>query len=126
VKDYYPFALEDGGRLAPKMVDRVDRLAIMVAVRRFPSIDEADSRSLRYGSYARMKEFVRRSTYIPFRRFLGDVSRESMRRLSVVLHGTLGSYLHDALREGIVAYIACLPAPRAEGGFPYFLCNKEI
>jgi hypothetical protein len=32
VHDYYPFALEDGGRLAPMAVDLVDRLAILVAV----------------------------------------------------------------------------------------------
>jgi hypothetical protein len=49
----------------------------------------ADSRSLRYDSYAGMKEFVRRSTSIPFRRFLGDVRREFMQRFFVVLHGTM-------------------------------------
>jgi hypothetical protein len=48
VHDYYPFALEDGGRLAPMAVDLVDRLAIMVAFRRFPSMGAADSNSLRF------------------------------------------------------------------------------
>jgi hypothetical protein len=33
----------------------------------------ADSRSLGYESYARMKEYIRRSTFVPFRR--GDVRR---------------------------------------------------
>jgi hypothetical protein len=48
VHDDYPFALEDGGRLSPTMaVDLVDRLAILVAFRRFPSMGAADSRSLR-------------------------------------------------------------------------------
>jgi hypothetical protein len=55
---------------------------------------------------------VYRFTCIPFRRFLGDVRRESMQRLSVVLHGTLGSYLCDPLQEGGAAAVACLPAPR--------------
>jgi hypothetical protein len=44
----------------------------------------------------RMKEFVRRSTSVPFHRFLGDVRREFIHRLSVVLHRTLGNYLRDA------------------------------
>jgi hypothetical protein len=89
--------LKDGGRLAPMAVDLVDRLAILLIVRRFPSMGAADSRSLRSESYARMKEFVRRFAYVPFRRFLGDVRREFIQRLSVALHGTLGFCPRDAL-----------------------------
>jgi hypothetical protein len=103
--------------------DIVDRLAMMVAFRRFTSIGAADSRSLRLENYPRM-EFVRRYTYVdyvPFRQFLGDVSREFMRRLSVVLHGKLGFYLHDALQEVSVATVARLPAPRSEANMPVFL-----
>jgi hypothetical protein len=94
IHDYYPFAMEDGGRLAPMAAELVYRLAILVAVRRFPGMGAADSRSLRSESYVRMQHFVRRSTYVPFRRFLlGDVRRrEFMQRLFVALHGTLGSY----------------------------------
>jgi hypothetical protein len=65
VHDYYPFALEDLGWLFPIAVDLVDRLATLVAYRRFPNMGAADSRALRTESYARMKEFVRRSTYVP-------------------------------------------------------------
>jgi hypothetical protein len=36
-----------------------------------------------------------------------------MRRLSAALHGTLGSYLRDALQEGSVDALACLRVPRA-------------
>jgi hypothetical protein len=72
-----------------------------------------DSRSLRSDSYVRMHHFVRRTTSIPFRRFWGDVRREFMQRLSAVLYGTLGSYLRDALQEGIADAVACLPVPRA-------------
>jgi hypothetical protein len=46
VHDYYPFAMENGGRLAPMAVELVDRLAILVAVRRFHGMGVADSRSL--------------------------------------------------------------------------------
>jgi hypothetical protein len=60
-----------------------------------------------------MEELVRRSTYVPFRRFLGNLRREFMHRLSVVLHGTLGSYLRDVLREGGAFVVACLRAQRA-------------
>jgi hypothetical protein len=54
VHDNYPFTHEDGGRLAPTAVDIVDRLTILVAFQRFPSMDAADFRSLRYESYARL------------------------------------------------------------------------
>jgi hypothetical protein len=35
-----------------------------------------------------------------------------MHRLSVLLHGTPGSYLRHALQEGGAAAVACLLAPR--------------
>jgi hypothetical protein len=38
IHDYYPFALADGGRLGPMAVELVDRRAILVAARRFPSM----------------------------------------------------------------------------------------
>jgi hypothetical protein len=53
--------------------DLVDRLAILVAVRRFRGMGVADSHSLRFDSYVRMQHFVRRSASIPFRRFGGDL-----------------------------------------------------
>jgi hypothetical protein len=73
VHDYRPFAFEDGGWLAPMTLELVDRLSIMVAIRRFLGMGAADSRSLRSETYARMKDFVRRFTYVPFRRFLGKL-----------------------------------------------------
>jgi hypothetical protein len=74
----------------------VSRLAILVAVRRFNGMVGADSRSLRSDNFVRMQHFVRRTTSIPFRRFLEDVRREFMQRLFGALHGTLGSCLRDA------------------------------
>jgi hypothetical protein len=74
----------------------------------------ADSRSLRSYNYVRMQHFVRRSTYrVPFRRFLRDVRRELMQRLSAALRGTMGFYLRGALHEGSAYDVACLPIPRA-------------
>jgi hypothetical protein len=75
----------------------------------------ADSCSLlflRFESYVCLKDYVRRSISIPFRHFLGDVRSEFMHRLCVILHGTLGSYLRDALHEGGAAVVACIPTPR--------------
>jgi hypothetical protein len=78
MRDYYPFAMEDGGRLAPKAVELVDRLAILVAVRHFPGMGATDSLSQHSRIYVREHHFVRRFTYAPFRRFLGDVRRKFM------------------------------------------------
>jgi hypothetical protein len=113
VHDYYPFAMEDGGRLAPMAADLVDRLAILVDVRRFTGMGAAASRSLRYDIYVRMQHFVRRPTYVPFRRFWGDVRRELMQRLFASLHGIMGSYLPDAFQEGGADAVACLLVFRA-------------
>jgi hypothetical protein len=114
--------MEDGGRLAPLAAELVDRLAILVALRRFHGMGVADSRSsLRFDIYVRMRHFVRRSTFVSFRRFLGDVRREFvMQCLFAALHGTLGSYLRDALQEGNANVVACLHVPRA-WAFPSFL-----
>jgi hypothetical protein len=91
----------------------VDRVCILVVVRRFLGMGAADSRTLRSDSYVRMKHFVRRSTFAPFRRFWGDVRREFMQRLSAALHGTMGFYLRDAFQEGNAGAVACLPVLRA-------------
>jgi hypothetical protein len=113
VHEYYPFALEDPRRLAPMAAKLVDRPAILVAVCRFFGMGAPASRSLRFDVYVRMHNFVRRATFIYFRRFLRDVRRELMERLSAARHGTLGSRLRDALHEGSADAVACLPVPRA-------------
>jgi hypothetical protein len=55
---YYPFAMMDGGRLAPMAAELVDHLSILGAVRRFPGMGGAVSRSLRSDIYVRMQHFV--------------------------------------------------------------------
>jgi hypothetical protein len=113
VHDYYPFAMEDGGRLAPMAAELVDRFAILVVVRCFLGMGDVDSCSLRYDTYARLPHFVRRTPFVYFRRSLGDVRRKFMQRLHAPLHVTLGSYLRDALQEGSADVVACLRVPRA-------------
>jgi hypothetical protein len=58
VHNYYPFALEDRGRLAPMAMELVDRLAILVLVRRFLGMGAADSCSLRYDNYVRIEHAI--------------------------------------------------------------------
>jgi hypothetical protein len=70
------------------VADLVGRLAILVVVHRFRGMGVADSRSLLPDSNVRMQHFVRRNTYVPFRRFWGDVRREFMQRLSAALPGS--------------------------------------
>jgi hypothetical protein len=70
--------MEEGGRLPPMAAELVDCLAVLVAVRRFPSMGDVVSRSLRSDSYVRMQHFVRRTTYVRFRRFLGGESMSGM------------------------------------------------
>jgi hypothetical protein len=113
IHDSYPFAMEDGGRLAPLAAELVDRLAIFVDVRRFPSMGALDYGFLRSDSYVRMQHFFRRSTLCSFSAFLGDVRREFMQRLSDAIHGTPGFYLRFAFQEGSVDTVACLLVPRA-------------
>jgi hypothetical protein len=71
IHDYYPFAIEDGGQLEPMAAELVDRVAILVAYRRFCGMGAADSRSLRSNMYVRMQYFVRRTTFVPLSAFLG-------------------------------------------------------
>jgi hypothetical protein len=70
---------------------------------------EADCGSLRSDVYVHMQHFIsRRSNFVPFRRFLGDVLRKFLQRYYfAALHDTLGSYLRDALWEGSADAVAC-------------------
>jgi hypothetical protein len=71
VHDYYSFEVEDGGRLAPLAAELADRMAILVVVRPLSIMGVADSRSLRSDTYVSMQYFVRRTTFVPFRRCWG-------------------------------------------------------
>jgi hypothetical protein len=125
--------------------EMVDRMAILVGVRRFHGMSQMsgdDSRSLRCDNYVRMQHFVRRNAIVPFRRFWGDVCRKFMQRLFVALHGThvvshvttqlviedfhsrhgtLVSYLRDALNEGSADAVAF---PSCFSGLGFFLFSS--
>jgi hypothetical protein len=58
-------------RLAPMAAELANRLEMLVVARRFPGMGAMDSHSLRYDNYVHMYHFVRRSTYVSFRRFWG-------------------------------------------------------
>jgi hypothetical protein len=96
-------------------------LGIFLALRRFLGMGAAHSCSLRSDKYVRIRHFVLRTTYVPFRHFWGGVRREFMHRLSAALLGTLGFYLRDALQGGNANVVACLHVPRAYGFSPFLL-----
>jgi hypothetical protein len=101
------------GMFAPMAVEFVDRLATRVAVLRVHGMGTVDSRPLRSNTSLSMQYFVRRTTFVLFSSVLGDVRREFMQRLLAALHGTLDSYIRDALHEGSANVLACLLIPRA-------------
>ena len=103
-------------------VELVDRLAILVAARRFLGMGAAKSRALRFDNNVRMQHLVGRFTCISFRCFLRDMRREIVQRLFAALHGTLGSYLRDAFHEGSADVVACPPVPSS--GFGFFLFSS--
>jgi hypothetical protein len=55
-------------------VELVDRMAILLAIRRFHGMGGPDSRP---DTYVLMQHFVRRATYVPFRCFLGMCGEKS-------------------------------------------------
>jgi hypothetical protein len=124
VHDYYPFALEDGGRLAPMAAELVDRLAILVAVRRFPCMGAADSRTLRSNSYVRMQHFGCRCTFVLWG-MCGDNSCNAImllfRVLWVPIFATLckravlmlwHAFVFLVLELGTDSYTEVVPVPR--------------
>jgi hypothetical protein len=113
VHDHYLFAVQVGGRLALMAADLSDRLALLVAARCFPGGGVADSRSLRSDTSCPHATFRSSIYFVPIRRSWGVVRREIMQRLSVALHGTLGSNLRDAFEEGNANTVAYLHIPRA-------------
>jgi hypothetical protein len=95
------------------VIELVDRLANLVAIRRFLGMGVVDFRSLRFDNHVGMQNFVRPSSYVPFRRYWGmccDNSRNVFLLLFMVL---LGSYHCGALQEGSADVVVCLHVLRA-------------
>jgi hypothetical protein len=98
----------------------VDRVAILVAVRRFPNMGDTDSRSLRSDSYVRMQHFLRRYTFVPFRRFLGNVWRDLSCNVSMPLFMVLWLLIFTRVCKRAVAMLwhaSLLLGLRHVGGF---------
>jgi hypothetical protein len=102
----YPFAQGDGGWLAPMAVDMVYRLAILVFNASPPSMygrGAPFSRTHEYNgptpAFMPAIRTFRRSISFPARRCLGLMEMRVGNNIFVVVHGTLGSHLHDALKE---------------------------
>jgi hypothetical protein len=107
------------GIFAPMAVEFVDRLATRVAVLRVHGMGTVDFRPLRSNTSLRMQYFVELLLFL-FSNVFGDVRREFMQRLLAALHGTLDSYIRDALHEGSANAVACLLIPRAYTFPPFF------
>jgi hypothetical protein len=95
----------------------VDTTRIFVTI-----CDYKESRGSRPQKGEKKFPYICHKMYSPYDNVLQrwDVRREFMQRLSMVLHGTLGSYPRDALQEGVAAAVACLSAPRAKAYVPLF------
>jgi hypothetical protein len=110
VDDYYPVALEDGGRLAPMAAELSAWLFWWQFVASLAWVlMTLDLCALTIRSYA---TFRSSNYFCSFSAFLGDVRREFMQRLYAAFHGNLGSYLRDAWQEGSTDGVAYLPVPR--------------
>jgi hypothetical protein len=101
IHDYYPFALEDGGRLAPMAVELVDRLAILVAVRRVLCVLALTS--------------VCNNSFVELLVFLLGVFRGTCRENSCNVFMLLFILLC------VAGGVACLPVPRAWVFFSFLL-----
>jgi MoxR-like ATPase len=116
VHDYYPFALEDGGRLAPMAAEFADRMAILVAIRRFPGKGAADSRSSRIDNYVRMQHLVRLSVELLMflSAFLGGYAAR-IHATSLCCSSCYLGFLspRQEIQEGSADVVACLPVPHA-------------
>jgi hypothetical protein len=90
--------------MSAELVDR-----FLAAVRSFPGMGAADSRSLRSESYVGIYLTFRSSIYFSS---LSTVFGGFVERLYADRHGTLDSYLRDVMQEGSADAMACLPVPR--------------
>jgi hypothetical protein len=127
VHAYYPLYLEDGGRLASVATGLVDRLAILVVVRRCHGMGVADSRSLRF----RIVMSACNISSVDLLLFLFDILGRCVARTyatsllcSSLYFGFLSS--RDALQEGNADVVACLLVLRAYVLPPFFFLLGDL
>ena len=98
VHEYYPVAVEDGGRLAPHALRVIWLLAVLIAVVRSDEVPSSQARLLRTYQFGRVREFLA-SCPGSFRSFVGRVKLELLQRVSTTIHGGIGGYLHSATQK---------------------------
>eukprot|EP00873_Tetraselmis_striata_P022564 jgi/Tetstr1/442828/TSEL_030911.t1 len=93
VHRYYPFVVEDRGRLGKSALTVVYILAVLLAVRNFPGGPSAPTSCfLRGKSVQALRNFVA-SQPAEFRRHLSRIRRGLLQRVSACVHSTLGGIL---------------------------------
>ena len=105
VHRFYPFIVEDRGRLGADARLAIFIFSVLIAAKTFPEDPNMDlSRLLRSYSVPELKQYVADSR-ATFRMHVGQVKRHIMQRLSAVIHGTLGSILATGIQSANVDYI---------------------
>eukprot|EP00873_Tetraselmis_striata_P008180 jgi/Tetstr1/428444/TSEL_018458.t1 len=93
VHRYYPFLVEDRGRLGKSALMVVYIFAVLLAVRNFPGRPSASTSCFLYGqSVQALRNFVANQP-VEFRRHLSRTLRGLLQRVSACVHGTLGGIL---------------------------------
>eukprot|EP00873_Tetraselmis_striata_P019804 jgi/Tetstr1/440068/TSEL_028427.t1 len=107
VHRYYPFVVEDRGRLGKSALTVVYIFAVLLAVRNFPGGPSAPTSCfLRGQSVQALRNFVAGQP-AEFRRHLSRTRRGLLQRVSACVHGTLGGILSAAHRPRPVARTRC-------------------
>eukprot|EP00873_Tetraselmis_striata_P012446 jgi/Tetstr1/432710/TSEL_022077.t1 len=103
VHRYYPFVVEDRGRLGKSALTVVYIFAVLLAVRNFPGSPSAPTSCfLRGQSVQALRNFVAGQP-AEFRRHLSRTWRGLLQRVSACVHGTLGGILSAG--DAVVALV---------------------
>eukprot|EP00873_Tetraselmis_striata_P034740 jgi/Tetstr1/455004/TSEL_041862.t1 len=109
VHRYYPFVVEDRGRLGKSALTVVYIFAVLLAVRNFPGGPSAPTSCfLRGQSVQALRNFVARQ-HAEFRRHLSRTRRGLLQRVSACVHGTLGGILFADSDSDFSKYDCVMP-----------------
>eukprot|EP00873_Tetraselmis_striata_P001367 jgi/Tetstr1/421631/TSEL_012572.t1 len=116
VHRYYPFVVEDRGRLGKSALTVVYIFAVLLAVRNFPGGPSAPTSCfLRGQSVQALRNFVAGQP-AEFRRHLSRTRRGLLQRVSACVHGTLGGILSAGVQ--MAKSDACARAHSASSNVP--------
>ena len=109
VHRFYPFVVEDRGRLGTAATTAIFIFSVLIATRTFPEDPNPElSRFLRSYSVPALRDFVADSR-ASFRLHVSHVKRNILQRLSAVVHGTLGSILATGIQAANAVRIDSTP-----------------